>query len=281
MNVSSAGPLFCIGLARGDDESRELSRRLAGWTVGLLLAGILLGLGLGYAAYFAGDGRLAGVLPFFRRKIIWGIAELVCSLVWMSGYWWWLQRARPQRFVARFCQALLPVLSATNLLYHFPPLLTVLTKTAHGELTVTEPVTAAIFRTLVYTPNVLAHTLHFCLASVAVSGVFLFWLVRRSSSADRFYVLGARVALGATLLQVPVGLWLLVVTPAASQARLLGQHGLATGLFLSALICAFYLLQYLGTLALGDVEKKAVDRATLLLLACVLLMSGTLHFLRV
>ena len=126
-----------------------------------------------------------------------------------------------------------------------------MSKVACGEITVTEEVDAATFRGFFYTPNVLAHTLHFWWASIAVSGVFLFWLTRKYNNPQPYVLVGARVALAATALQLPTGLWLLLVTPPQSQSKLVGGDGLTTGLFVASLIGTFYLLQNLATLALG------------------------------
>ena len=90
----------------------------------------------------------------------------------------------------RFLHGSLALLAATNLLYHFPPLLTIMTMSAGGEIELAGEVDAATFRQLFSTPNVLAHTLHFWLASVAVSGVVVFWLARRLADRNRIMSLG-------------------------------------------------------------------------------------------
>ena len=226
MNVSSAGPLLCIWLhwrgTRNDDAgSVRMAREMAFWSVLSLVVGSLLGVAVGYLSMVSGDRRLVEILPLFRDKIGWGVLELLCSSVWMLGYWVWLKFLPPKRTVATWLHRSLAVLSATNLLYHFPPLLTVMAQTSRGRYQIDEPVTAAAFRRLIYTPEVLAHTSHFLLASIAVSGVFLWWLARRLDEPKPMYVQGARVALLATVLQIPAGIWLLTVIPAAAQSRLL------------------------------------------------------------
>ena len=282
MNVSSAGPLLCVWLARRNahQASAKLAKSLSLWTVWLLLAGIVLGLALGLGAMWRGDRSLVDVLPFFKHKIAWGIVELSCSLGWMTGYWAWLRWRPPTGRATRYAHAGLAVLSATNLLYHFPILLTVMSRCASGEIAVDEHVNAAMFRALAWQPNVMAHAVHFWLASIAVSGVFLFWLVRKEEEAESFLVLGARVALVATALQLPVGLWLLFVTPQEAQTRLVGGDALTSGLFVVSLFCAFYLLQNLASIAFGEVSERLLKRSAALLIVTVVLMSGTLHLIR-
>ena len=282
MNVSSAGPLLCVWLARkkASAESVALAGKLALWTIWLLLIGAALGLTLGLVAMYRGDRSLTDLIPFFQRKIGWGIVELFCSLAWMTGYWAWLRWKPPHGNAARITHATLAVLSATNLLYHFPVLLTVMSRAASGEIVVDGHVDAAAFRTLAYTPVVLAHTVHFWLASLAVSGMFLFWLVRHDDAPKPFLLLGARVALIATVLQLPVGLWLLFVTPPVAQSRLVGGDWMVSGSFVIGLFCAFYLLQNLASIAFGEVTSQLIKRSSALLIATIVFMSCTLHLLR-
>lgn len=286
MNVSSAGPLLCLVLNRkrtpGDESQPDRTAvQLAMWSLLLLFIGTALGIALGYVQIASGDISLSGVFPLFANKIRWGILELICSAGWMLGYWGWLRWKPPTGSVMRWLHNLLAVLASTNLLYHFPPLLTIMSKAASGEIAITEHVDAATFRELCYTPNVLAHALHFLFASIAVAGVFTMMLANRSENPERPVVLGARAALVATSLQLPAGIWLLFVTPAASQAKLMGGDGIATMLFAGSLFCVFYLLHHLSTLAFGEVDQRAPMRCAALLIGVVWMMTGVLHFIRI
>jgi len=285
MNIASVGPLLCVLLLRpairtGFEDASRIAAQLALWSVGLLLLGIIVGVALGFLAWAAGERSLVQILPEFGRKITWGVLEIICSLGWMLGYWIWLKRRLPQSLVARYLHAGLAVLSATNLLYHFPPLLTVMTQAATGEIVVTQAVDAATFRKLALNPNVMAHTVHFWLACGAVSSVFLFWLVRKLERPEPYFALGGRIALGATLLQIPTGCWLLIVCPPALQSRLTGGHVIATSLFIASLVCVFLLLQNLATLVIGEADRKPARKATIYMAATVILMTGALHYLR-
>lgn len=285
MNVASAAPLLCIWLlVRGRRQSCEktihLVKSLALWSIGLLLLGIVLGLTLGAAAVVHGDRRLLETIPFFQKKIMWGVLELCCSVVWLLGYWGWLQWRPPKNKIATWTHACLAVLSATNLLYHFPGLLTVMSKVAHGEFNVTEPLDPASFRKLMFSADVVAHAVHFTLASLAVSGLFLSWLVRKDAERLVFDRTGARLSVAATALQLPVGLWLLAVTAPAPQNRLLGGELLTTSFFVASMLSAFYLLQNLAVLAFGDEDSRLATRCRWLMFLTVLMMSATLHVAR-
>jgi hypothetical protein len=176
--------------------------------------------------------------------------------------------------------ASLAVLSATNLLYHFPGLLTVMSKAAYGEIEVPQTITAATFRHLVFSPDVIAHSVHFTLASIAVTGVFLTWIAGRGLEAAPFRLLGARIALAATLAQIPSGVALLVLTPTIAQTRLLGADSFALGLFIGSMVSVFFLLQDLSMLAFGDAPPGTTSRCRWILILTVLLMTGALRMSR-
>ncbi|HEV3415668.1 MAG TPA: hypothetical protein VG056_02600, partial [Pirellulales bacterium] len=87
----------------------------------------------------------------------------------------------------------------------------------------------------------------------------------------------ARLALVATLLQIPVGLWVLFALPTAVQSQLLGEDWIATLLFGLSVIVALGLMHQLAMASLGAVSRQAVGRTALLLAAVVFLMVATLH----
>ena len=259
---------------------RSLVLRLAlvaNWT---LVAGAVLGFAIGMVSHSAGEPRLVNVLGLFRYKVGWALIELVVSAAWMFAYWAWLRWRPPVNVAARWAHASLAILSATNLLYHFPTLLTVMSKTSRGEFQLDGPVTASSFRELAFRPDVLAHSVHFWLASIAVSGVLLFWTSSHARLAKTATVTGAWFALAATGIQIASGLWLLMVTPPASMSRLMGGEVLPTSLLVASILCAFYLLQMLASVAFGETDRKSLRWTTAMMLLTVVMMTGTLYLLR-
>lgn len=284
MNASSGLPIVCVWLARRsqilrEPETRHVVLRLALYANWALLCGAVLGLLLGLVAHHSGHRSLAGILPYFRYKIGWALIELQFSAAWMFAYWAWLRWSPPRSAIARWTHGSLAVLSATNLLYHFPMLLTVMSKAARGDLTIAGPVNAAVFRSLAFRPEVLAHSVHFGLASIAVSGLLLFWLPVKERSTS-ITLTGARFALGATVLQIPTGMLLVMSLPPDSMNSVLGGQPIPSVLLVASVLSVFYLLQNLAAIAFGEVDRKLITRASQLMFAIVLLMSGTLHFLR-
>jgi hypothetical protein len=88
-------------------------------------------------------------------------------------------------------------------------------------------------------------------------------------------VSGGRIALAATLLQIPVGLWVLSALP--QQSLLLGSDAVATLLFGGSVLGSLALLHQLAIWSLGDISRRRVWLSTALLCAVVLLMTGALN----
>lgn len=123
-------------------------------------------------------------------------------------------------------------------------------------------------------PTLFPRWLHFVTAALAVGGLAqaVLWTVKAGRGADPAYAAGRirqgmKVFAGFTLVQVLVGSWFLASLPNEVAARLLGGHGLSTGVFVLALASA------LLTLALGFKGKVWPTLAslvgTVVLMACV------------
>ena len=88
------------------------------------------------------------------------------------------------------------------------------------------------------------------------------------------------MALIATLLQLPVGVWLLLDLPSQQQASLLGGNWGAVVLLVTSLTAALALLHHLAAVSIGELRTALIVRAVLLMATVILLMCGTLEFLR-
>jgi len=278
MNLASAGPLACVWMEwRGRRQHPEtgtasLVARLAWHAWYALIAGVLLGLLLGWLDWVRGD-RLVTILPAFSRKLAWGIAEIACSIAWTGLYCGWLSWRPPQTGLARAMHRSLAILSATNLLYHFPILLRVLSKAAHGQIQLPhEPITAAHFRLWAFQPDVVAQAVHFALASIAVTGVYVL-ICGGANEVWRRHA--ARAALAASLLQIPVGVWLLAHLP--EQAQLLGGSIPSAVAFGTSIVLAFSLMHHLAAASFGETDRPQIRRIAALLLLTVLCMTATLR----
>jgi hypothetical protein len=299
MNVASAGPLVCVWLEWKERQGDALAGRTATWlgttAFVTLLVGGLLGLALGGLHWSAVYARLwTHTLAY---KAAWGLGEYVFSLLFTGGYALWRHRF-PDGHGAqrgRGWRQLLLVLSGTNLLYHFPFLFSVAANVYYSHAT-TPPISPPDFRRWMVQGDILARVVHVVLASFAVTGVMLLGLaVRRSRQAvagssdagaeakyeaGRLARWGGGLALVPTLLQIPVGLWIVASLPTDWQARVLGGDLVATGLLGLSVMLSLFLLQDLATIAFGEAERKQAIRAMGLMFLIVLFMTGVLRLMR-
>jgi hypothetical protein len=288
VNVAAAGPLYCVivewsATRRGDSAVIALARRfavlsLAGIGAGVVIGGALLAI-LWYveSSYWSALGRV----PAHRWWFFGG--ELVFYLVCMFAYVMLWNTARGRRFWHR----LLAVMAATNVLYHFPPLFTMLSLMSSRPELADATLDRSLYVELFTDGETLARVSHHWLSSLATAGVALMLLASRRDSKvqlethkpsnDRPATFVARMALLATVLQLPTGLWLLMASPAKAQSQLLGGELSTTMLFATAIIAMVLLLHHLAVAALGDGSRSTAVKSAAFLLVVLLLMSYVLH----
>ena len=289
VNVAAAGPLVSawldwVGRTR-DDLSWQAAKFLSLKSLTLLV----LGSGLGFAA--AGllwNNEYHELMHAFMYKIKWAGWELLFSLALMAIHAFLLSRGPATRLAGRITRAAIAVLAATNLLYHFPTLLLVISEMNAGYLEQPKAVDADIFLRLIREPSILARSTHFLLASFAVTGITLVAFGARlkrqptsdsstdhEANGDRVAVWGGRIALVPTLLQILVGIWVLAALPSVMQQRLLGADLLASGLMAASIIAALYLMHQLSAVAMGDTSPRQLKLAVWMMIVVVVLMTAT------
>lgn len=287
MNVASAGPMASVWFDwRKTDRavSHAAACYLGGVSIVTYLIGILLGIGLAAIAWDAEAAR--SIMSLLKHKIFYGVLELAFSLLLMLGYYAWLRSATPESPVwARVSRALIVLLAASNLLYHFPPLFAVAGKIADGWRPEAETITPAMFREQLMTPAVASQSVHFVLASIATAGIVILGFslrLRRDSAVEEAAVVrvarvGGIMALIPTLSQILVGMWVLLSLPSESQKSLMGGDLPLTGLFVLSLAAALGLIHTLASIAMGDVERRNIGRAMMLFVVTVVLMTSVLY----
>jgi hypothetical protein len=283
MNVASASPLLSVwadwhSQRRQDETAAALARFLARQALVHLLAGILLGavaLGLVWHRYPHAFGTSLGGVPTSRYWFA-GL-ELLFSLGCLLLY----ARVWPSSPAGRWAHRLLAVVAATNLLYHFPALFAVINRFGTDPQLQTQ---APSFLTVMLHPECLARVLHFIAASFAVTGIAVMAFGLRlgrggtpASDTDRVMRWGSRVALVPTLMQIPIGLYVLLNLPGTARDQLMGHDLTATVLFIAALAASLALLQNLAGAALGDTGRTQTVRTMVWLAVVVLLMVAVRH----
>lgn len=288
VNVASAGPLLCPLLqwweaSGGNACSGRVGRQLAGWSLAGFFLGGLTGLLQGWLIWVAGGDRFFTALSRMPSKVYFGVWELVFYVVCLLVYILWWRFAPPRGVPARLFHGLFAWAAATNLLWHFPPLLTL---AAH--LAVVEPtgpvIDAAAFRELIFAPLIMSRCVHIWLASLATSGIVVAALSLRQgkeqADAARLVACGGRIALVATLLQIPVGTWVLFSSGTLQQSRMLGGEFWATATLVVSVLAALGLLHQLAAISMPSFERANVMWAMILLLLTVFTMSATLLLAR-
>ncbi|MBM4000453.1 MAG: hypothetical protein FJ297_13105 [Planctomycetes bacterium] len=279
VNVATGGPLLAVALEwkehRGDRAAGILGRRLLRAAIGGLLIGGMLGLASGWPQWSVGLREVAARLP---SKILFGIIEVAFSLILMLVHARFWRRATESSFAARCVRSFLAMLAFTNLAYHFPVLFTVISELVHAGGDATDGIASSEFRGLIVSGSVLPRSIHAILASIAVSGLWTAVLAsdRNADSEENGWRLvrwGACWALIPTLVQIPVGLWVLTRLPPSGQRALMGGDLSATGLFLLAVLASLALCHLLAALAMGDTTRAKITQATVLMVVTVVAMT--------
>jgi hypothetical protein len=255
---------------------RPLLVRLTRWSWIAFLIGVVTGLIVGVVQVVL-LGRDYGVaMRLLSYKLGWGVAELIVYAASMLLYLWGWRGSLRQTRLRRSLHMFIAVFAATNLLYHFPTLMLLYARIVSGRLQLEVAVDAATYRRLAFAGEVLAGTVHFWMASLATTGIVIAWLVARHGGEEdvRTGIWGSRVGLAASLLQLPIGIWLLSTLPQIEQRRLLGDDILATGLLGLAFFAALSLMHQLASISFGQWSERAAKRAGVTLVLVMVLMVG-------
>jgi hypothetical protein len=252
-----------------------------------LFAGVAAGFLAGWILAAFSARQYGVVLERLPTKIWWGGWEIAFSAATLAIYALWWRIAPPRSRGTFALHTFMAVLAGTNLLYHFPPLFAIISQLAAGSDTAGNVIDAAEFRRLMLQAEVMSTTIHFWGAAFVVTGVWVMACAsRRSDSGDGVNPeqpvvrWGARLALLATLIQLPVGVWVLVELPTVTQQQLMGQDWLGAAMLAGSIILAIALLHHLAAAAFGTPSRKSIVWSLVLMLAIVLLMTGTLHRIR-
>lgn len=289
VNVGSAGPAVCIWLEwrewRGDQLAGRAGRYLAGLSIWLLIGGMALGVAMGFLLW---SPEYRSAIVQLRSRVEFGVWELLFSLFLMGAQLFWWKRATASPFWQRAIRTFLLLLAATNLLYHFPILFVVISQVSAAGASVETTIDSAEFRTRMFHPEVLSRTAHFWLASAAMVGVMLIGfalrLSRQGAAEDdvhRAAVWGGRLALVPTLIQLPVGVWVLLALPEDIKLALMGGDLVGAALLGVSIMAALGLMHQLSSVAFGDTNRATLLRAMAMMVLVVVLMSATLERVRV
>ncbi len=247
------------------DQLGEFGRTLALWSVVALAIGGLLGGALLLLRYLSDDRYFRAIAAIPRDRLWFAGAELLFSFLCLGAYVGLWRRWQKGRGWHR----LLAVAAASNLMVHFPALFTIISLVGTRPSLSGGPLDRAEFRRLLVDGEVLSRVAHVWLAAVAVTGMAMVWLALRTMATvppesvemrQRLVKLGARLALGAAVLQFPTGLWVALAMPETAIGPLLGGDAAASLLFLSSVVLAMLLMHVLAALALSEPTRRQAWR---------------------
>jgi hypothetical protein len=284
VNLAGAGPLVAAwidwrGARCGEAEAATAARTLMFWSIGAAVFGMCVG-GAALAVFV--------YRPPHTHQRYWRSAELEIT----ETRWWFLGAEIAFYYVCTIAAAviwrradrrvwvrrILAIAAGTNLLYHFPALFTILAIMFERRDHRGWPLDRQLYWYFLLQAETIARILHVWMSSLAVAGLSLCWIGARPSAADpaasrRVAVNGAWISLAATLLQIPIGVWLLTVLPEDRTQRILSS----APIFWPAIFVALLLMHQLAMLSIGDLSRRRISTATLLLMIVVLLMTATLY----
>jgi hypothetical protein len=287
MNVASAGPLAGAWLrgrggrsGGGGGDWRECgARRTFAWSLAALTIGAIVG---GAMLLAPSEGMHAALARFPQNAYWYAGAEILFSAACILGCW---KLTRWPKLTW-----LLAIATATNLLYHFPPLMAVLGElAADANWTNDAMLDRATLKRLWLRPEILSLWAHFVLAAIAIGFTAALAACDRpfgegaeeSKHAAHGDIVTARrlagTALAATVLQIPVGIWLLLASDDAAQQSMMGGSWLATIGLAGGVWVALGVMQSLAAIAWDGTDRRQLYRACVLLALTVLLMSMTLR----
>jgi hypothetical protein len=284
VDVAMAGPLACIWLERqsaraADLAADNLARGLARLAIGALVGGSFLGAILLATRWAIGDHAYFRAVAMIPTSRLWfGLAELLFYLACMLAYVGLWNRLRAWRLLHR----MLALAASSNLLLHFPALFVIISVLSRRGTLASETLDRAGYWQLLLDGEVASRVVHVWLSSLAVTGVVLMALALRSKLASDAVAArqgliqrGAWLALIATLLQLPVGMWVTLEMPESARDSLFGGDLLASSLFGLSLLLVLLLAHTLAATALGDTQPGYVRRSIAVAAMIVLLMVGT------
>jgi hypothetical protein len=292
VDLAMAGPLAALWFDRKASRgfgvpSNALASSLIRWSAVSLTAALLLGSGLlGIFWYSSDHADYFTALALIPASRLWlSLAELAFYFICLAGYGFWLKRSatRPRR---RWFFRLLPVMAATDLMFHFPPLFAIVSVLAGRPLErsrLIDGLSRRDYYALLLDAEVLARVIHVWLAAIAVAGSTAIILALRNAAADErssanpLATSAARWAGAVTLLQIPVGLWLTFSLSDGARGAVFGGDLFATTMFVSGVLCSLPLLHLLASASLGDVDAPRARRIALIMSLVVVLMVAALY----
>ena len=287
VQIAASAPLLAMLLPRTPDSSNSLLRQTLTHALGLLVAGVIAGVFLGVWLWKFEGRNYGPAFEIYGIRIAWAVAEVLFSAT-VIAILLWLLPSRPNEPWARGLGWLLALATCSNLLYHFPPLMTLIAERAESAAASrpTDLISSAAYRAQIFTLPVVAKTVHFTGASFAAGAAYLLGAVASRLSPTASIGVGddaaksvaqraAMFAVAALLSQMFSGFWLLLQLPRAETSRLMGGDLWATLLLGTGVLLGMTALQAASALALdGATNASRCRQAASWIMATLFVMAA-------
>lgn len=287
VNLAAAGPLICIWLdcmgrrRQHSDLWATAVTKMALASLLALQAGVVFGLLSAGWLYHQQNTAYLDAFLRVQSRALWGVAEIAFSLVCLLTYFAWARYGRREARWQRVVHRTLAVATATNLLYHFPPLFAILSELAQLP---DQPgkVSSADFRDWLMEPLVIAKSLHVWGASLAVAGIFCAVVAPRfpeeqyKNGLNPIRSGGICWCLLATTTQLFSGMGIIMYLPNTAQFQLTGGSLGDTALLVVSVLLTFRLMQQSVSPAFGRATSREANLLMGHVVLVVVLMTGTL-----
>lgn len=253
--LAAVGPLLVAGQramprTRGDDTLDERLRAVAVGCCWAVVAAAATGLAAGAVRWGSDTAyeQMLGRFPAHAYAMVAGewLFTLACYFAWVGLWRRWRHRI--------WLPAGLVLVGATNLLYHFPPLMIGQNLLAENpSLVATTVVERSAMVGVMQQPVVVAKTLHIAGMGLVVSAVAVLMAV--AGSGSQAGLLATRWSASAALLafawQWISGVAIIALLPTAAGAPMIGGSVAAAGAMVLGLLLTVHLMFVLAQLALA------------------------------
>jgi hypothetical protein len=246
-------------------------RQVAWLSIVALVVAAVLGLAAGYFRYTLGGSDYGQMLERFPMRfyvitLLEWLFALLCYTAWY-GSWSWGGR-HP------WWHLLLATVGATNLLYHFPPLMVLQRILTERPDTITaDIVTRGHTLGVILSGEVVAHTLHFYALAAGFSCATTLWLTTRDGALSTLRRMAGWGGLGATVAQILTGVALVVLIPGDDASHVTGRNVFGTLCLVGTIGVAIALVVSYARIALQPDDATRWRRPAYLTVVGSLLMS--------
>ncbi len=255
VGLGGVGPLVIAGLRlvggfQADDDVDRWLYRVGKWSTAAVAAGAGMGLAAGVIRAGVSESYVDMLQRFGARAYSMLVVEWVFTIVCYGAWLWLWSRCRQ----APWRHALLALVGASNLLYHFPPMMVAQNLlTSQPELIAESQIARSVLLPLLWTPYVIAKTLHVWGAGAVVASVCLLFVVGssiKSEVAQSYVRWVATIGLAGTSAQLLTGIAVLLLLTGDQAQQLTGVSMAATTTFLLGVILTIHLMLHLARLAI-------------------------------